>query len=136
MDFYSRIDQGSLPILTDKRLLDYVASFKHETYVTVSIKKTVSKRSVQQNRLWHLYVQILASELGYEHDEMHEICKFKFLRKVRVDENTGNELEYIGSTAKLNKTEFSELVEKLIRWAAMEFNIVLPLPDSQLNINI
>lgn len=136
MDFYGRIQNSTLPILTDQRLLDFVASFKHETYVTVSIKKTVSKRSVKQNRLWHLYINILSNELGYEHDEMHEICKFKFLKKTRIDEKTGAELEYIGSTAKLNKSEFSDLCERLIRWAAMEFNIVLPLPDTQLNINI
>lgn len=136
MEFYSRIENGSLPILTDKRLLDFVGSFKEETYVTVSIKKTVSKRSVKQNRLWHLYINILSQELGYEHDEMHEICKFKFLKTEKVDENTGNVFEFIGSTAKLNKSEFSDLCERLIRWSALEFSIRLPLPDEQLNINI
>lgn len=135
MNFYAKVENKKLVIPNQQAMTEYIASLDGK-FVTVEIKKTVSKRSVKQNRLWHLYVNILSQELGYEHDEMHEICKFKFLKKVRIDENTGDELEYIGSTAKLNKTEFSELTENLIRWAAMQFNIVLPLPNEQLEIPI
>ena len=74
---------------------------------------------------------ILSTELGYSKDEIHEICKFKFLKREVVDENTGLVLEYLGSTADLNKSEFADMTSDLIRWAAENFNIVLPLPGEQ-----
>lgn len=135
MILYCRVENKKLVIPNQQAMTEYIASLDGK-FVTVEIKKTVSKRSVKQNRLWHLYVNILSQELGYEHDEMHEICKFKFLKTERVDENTGAVFEFIGSTAKLNKSEFSELCEKLIRWSAVEFGITLPIANEQLQISI
>lgn len=99
--------------------------------IEIRIEKLKSKRSLQQNRLWWLYMGILSKELGYTKDEIHEICKFKFLKLEKVDEATGEVFPYLGSTAKLNKSDFSDLVSELIRWASETFNIILPLPGEQ-----
>lgn len=52
----------------------------------------------------------------------------------KVDEKTGGVFEFIGSTANLSKSDFADMVTDLIRWSAETFNIVLPLPDEQLEI--
>ena len=102
--------------------------------VAVTIERKRSKRSDRQNRLWWLYMTILSKDLGYTKDEMHEICKMKFLKLERVDEKTGLVLPYLGSTAALNKSDFGELVDSLLQWSSETFNIVLPLPDEQMEM--
>lgn len=104
--------------------------------IHITIEKLKSTRSIQQNRLWWLYVGIISKELGYDKDEMHEILKFKFLKKEKVDPVSGEVFEYIGSTAKLGKMEFSDMVSDLIRWAAQTFDITLPLPGEQIEAQL
>mgnify|MGYP006316798197 FL=1 len=85
--------------------------------------------------MFWVYVTIIANELGYEKEQMKEIISYKFLKRERVDERTGEIFEYIESTTKLNKTDFADMVNSLIRWAAETLHIVLPLPDQQLTID-
>jgi len=101
--------------------------------VEIIVQKKRNVRSLQQNKLWWLYVTILSQELGYEKDEMHMICKFKFLKRERVVESTGEIIPYLESTTRLSRTEFGEVVDAIIRWAA-EMNIVLPIPNQQLEL--
>lgn len=102
--------------------------------VQIIIKKVKSQRSVQQNRLWWLYMTILSKDLGYTKEEIHELCKYKFLKREKVFEKTGEIFEYIESTTKLNKMDFSDMTSELIRWSAETFNIILPMPGEQLSI--
>jgi len=97
----------------------------------VTICKKSKHRSVSQNRWYWQCVTILANELGYSKDQMHEICKFKFLKHELVDEKTGEVFEYLKSTTELTTTEFSTLIESLIQWSAETFNCVLPYPNEQ-----
>lgn len=101
--------------------------------VEIVVQKKRMVRSIQQNRLWWLYVTIIAESLGYEKDEMHDILKFKFLKRERLIEKTGEIIPYLESTTRLSRSEFSEVVESVIRWAA-EMDIVLPEPNQQLSL--
>lgn len=101
--------------------------------VDIVVQKKRMVRSIQQNRLWWLYVTIIAESLGYEKDEMHDVLKFKFLKRERVIEKTGEIIPYLESTTRLSRSEFSEVVESVIRWAA-EMNIILPEPNQQLEL--
>ena len=69
-------------------------------------------------------MQILSADLGYSKDEMHDICKLKFLKRERFDD--GIKIEYLKSTAQLTKKEFKILVDEVIIWAAKTFSITLP----------
>jgi len=101
--------------------------------VEIIVQKKRMVRSIQQNRLWWLYVSILSDSLGYEKEEMHDILKFKLLKRERVIEKTGEVIEYLESTTRLTRSEFSEVVEQLIRWAAT-MDIILPMPNEQLSL--
>jgi len=136
MDFYGRISESTLPILTDQRLLDFVASFKHETYVTVSIKKTVSKRSNRQNKYWWLCMQLISDYTGFTKDEAHDHCKQVLCMRDKVNQGTGEVMRVVKSTTEYNKTEFATLVNELQRYAAETIGVVLPDPETQININI
>jgi len=106
------------------------------TEFEVVLKKKTRSRSLQQNRWWWLCMSILGEQLGYRREEMHEVCKMKFLKRELVDTKSGEVFEYLKSTTELTTTEFSELIESVIQWSAEQFQIVLPMPGEQLTIEV
>lgn len=131
LQYYTNVnDEGMMQRNTAKQIQEDVKHFRGKR-IEITIQKLKSTRSLQQNRLWWLYMTLLSKDLGYSKDEMHEICKFKFLMREKVHEPTGEIFKYLGSTATLSKSDFADMVTDLIRWAAECFNIVLPLPGEQ-----
>ncbi len=104
--------------------------------IVILIKKKKKTRSLEQNRWMWACTTILSNELGYDKEEMHEIIKYKFLTKEKVNETTGEVLKYVGSTASLTTFEFTQFMEALVRWAAETFSIILPYPGEQTEMNI
>jgi len=100
----------------------------------VIVKSKSRNRSTQQNRYYFACVTIVANELGYSKEEMHSIIGYKFLKREKIDESSGEVFEYILSTSKLTTTEFSNFMEEFIRWSAEHLNIILPSPNEQLTI--
>jgi hypothetical protein len=135
LNYYSDVKNGNLQKNVRELIAKELPHFEGKR-VEITIKKVSSQRSVQQNRLWWLYIKIIADEIGYDKDTLHEIAKFKFLKMEAVVERTGEVMEFIGSSAKLNKTDFGELVFKLQQWAADSFGIVLPDPSAQVDMNL
>lgn len=134
MEFFSIIKEGRLQNNVSQQIKDLLPTFEGKR-VVVKIEKVKSNRSDQQNKLYWVYNDILSKEIGYDKNELHEIIKYKFLTKEKVDENTGEVYNYVGSTAKLNKSEFADFVSELQRWANETFNCYLPSPNEQLTIN-
>lgn len=90
------------------------------------ISKYKTNRTIEQNAYYWKLLQIIADEIGYEKDEMHEIFKYKFLRRVKEDIKTGELFEYIKSTKKLKVPEFTEYIEKIKRYVNINLEIKLP----------
>lgn len=94
--------------------------------VEVIIRKPKTKRSdLQNNFYWGVVIELLSKELGYDQEELHEILKYKFLKK----NSALNGMEYVKSTAKLTTGEFEEYLDKIKRWSAEFLNIVIPNPN-------
>ncbi len=134
LTYYSDVKSGKLQKNVSARIAKDLQTFEGKR-VEVTMQLLKSKRSVQQNRLWWLFIGIIAKEIGYTKEEMHEICKFKFLKREKVDEATGEVFPYLASTTTLNKSDFADMVNDLIRWAAETFSISLPAPEEQADIN-
>ncbi len=94
----------------------------------VDIKPYKKNRSLAQNNLYRMWVEVIAEGLGYTHDEMHAILSNMFGEKETVEFN-GDIVEVIKSTTKLTTKEFTDRLEKVDRWAAGEMGIVLPSPE-------
>ena len=127
--YCERTESGATNI---KAIQEAISSFPVGKRLEVSIKPK-SNRSTRQNSWLWACTTILSKELGYEKDKMHEIIKFKFLKREIVTDQ-GEVLEWIDSTAKLSKEDFAEFMEGLIRWSIQTFNVSLPYPDEQLNV--
>ena len=98
-------------ILTNREEFDRAISKLQGEYY-IELKETGVRSSQQNNYYWNI-VRILAEELGYTENEMHSSIKNHF------------EVE---STKTLSTKEFASFIERLVRWSAIELNIVIPDP--------
>lgn len=129
--FLERTETGFTNI---QKLESVILSFPKGKRLVITVSDK-TRRTDRQNNLLHLYFGIIGKELGYSKDEVKEILKFKFLKREKVLEQTGEVVTYIGETSKLTKEEFSEFIEHIIEWCGTNFGITLPLPGDQAEIN-
>lgn len=83
-------------------------------------------RTKKQNAYLHVLIGILAEHLGYEENEMKDIVKKEFLTIEVASEKTGIILSRVKDTRELSKDEMMDLIDRLKRWSAIEFNCYLP----------
>jgi hypothetical protein len=159
--FFSTVKDGKLQKNTTQNILQELKHLEGKR-VVITIEKQINLRSLEQNKLYWVYNDILCKETGYSKLEMHKIIKSLFLTKKRfmsmingkivtltledgiyVDVNTGEiydihkvqPYDEIGSTTELTKSEFSTFVDDLIYWAKDFLGITLPSPEEQQTIN-
>jgi len=121
-------------VIHDKKdkmqLVNYLKEM--ESPYTVEVKKHRNTRSnVQNNYYWKCIVQVLAEELGYFNDEMHDILRTKFLNEWEMVEINNKKigLNKIVSTTSLNTKEFENYAEQIRIWALSDLGIRLMLPN-------
>jgi len=106
-----------------QRLSEYLKTLEGVPCEAV-VRKRKSKRSNNQLRYYFGVVcKVLGDYFGYDENEMHDALKYKFLRKGAAD------LETVRSTTKMNTVEFEDYLERIRRWAVIEYSVVVPLPN-------
>tara|TARA_Y100001951_G_C11256157_1_gene249532 strand:- start:286 stop:669 length:384 start_codon:yes stop_codon:yes gene_type:complete len=111
-------------------LINYLKELGND-YV-VDVKKQKNNRSMMQNNYyWKCIVQVLAEELGYFNDEMHDTLKVKFASEWQSIEINDKQigLQVINSTARMNTKAFEIYAEHIRIWALSELGIRLMLPN-------
>ena len=123
MKHYGRIKNLKIDFLDEERFVEDLVKLEGKDII-FTLKENQDYRTNKQNKLWWRFMKILSETLGYSKEEMHDICKTKFLRRERYED--GKKLEYLKSTAELTRKEFNELINDVIVWAATTFSINLP----------
>jgi 23S rRNA maturation-related 3'-5' exoribonuclease YhaM len=119
-----KVEKGKLILEDPSRYLLRIASLEGKK-VELSLKKSQSIRSLQQNKFYHgVVVKMIANHCGYIPDEMHEILKHKFLSDNIADEFG---LVRVRSTAALSTDEFIQYTNRIVIWSAETLD--LPIPD-------
>ena len=108
--FPCNIENGKMTLTNREEFDKAISKLQGEYYIEL---KETGVRSAQQNNYYWNIVRILADELGYTENEMHSTIKNHF------------EVE---STKTLSTKEFASFIERLVRWSAIELNIVIPDP--------
>ena len=108
--FPCNIENGKMTLTNREEFDKAISKLQGEYYI--ELKETGVRSSQQNNYYWNI-VRILAEELGYTENEMHSTIKNHF------------EIE---STKTLSTKEFASFIERLVRWSAIELNIVIPDP--------
>jgi len=98
--------------------------------VEVIVRPPSRKRSNDQNAwLWGVAYPLLAETFGYERHE-HALLHYGLLGEcfgTVYDQRFGRALVRVGSSQMTTK-EFSDYMEWLVRWAAVEHDCRIPLP--------
>jgi hypothetical protein len=128
--FMGRFSDKDGPVLFDKeksRQERYLEKFKDGDliYKTVGKVRERKQRSLEQNAYYQgVVLKILSEYTGYDHDEMHDALRYKFLAYENVDG-----LMTILSTTQLNTKEFEVFLSRIRRWAAMDMGVFIPKPN-------
>ena len=113
--FYATVVDGKIKFDTPNLWDSYYKRLSGQS-IEISVKPLGKKRNVKQNRYyWKVIVKRVSDYLGYSDREVHEILKNRF---------------DVDSTKNLNVYEFSEYIEDICRWAAVEWQLHLPNPSS------
>jgi hypothetical protein len=81
-------------------------------------------RSQKQNAyMWGVVYKTIGAELGYLPEEIHQLMQKQFLSY----ENLGE--KFVKSTTRLNTKQMEEYLENVRRFASMELNILVMLPN-------
>lgn len=125
--FYGKVKNGKLKLDNPQGYLVTLSRLEGQD-IELTIKKQRQVRSLQQNAYyWSVVVAILADYFGYEPDELHDELKLKFNPKhSKIDYDK----TYGGTTTKMSTQEFSDYIDRVIRWASLEYNIVIPTAES------
>lgn len=112
------------PVMTSWQKADFHDWCKKNPTAKFYLTPIESTRTMPQNRLYWLYLGVIARETGDEADNLHEFFKQEFLIP-EVLTVMGREVKKYPSTTKLKKQEFSDYMEKIC--ALTE----IPIPDTE-----
>ena len=105
-------ENKTLKILNRNKMNEFLETLEGEVDITIS--EVSSRTHFQNNYYWKIACKMFGEELGYTKEEMHEVLKHKF---------------NIESTSKLDMDEFRDYLDRILRWAAVDFSITLPEPE-------
>lgn len=108
---------------------------------TLEIKSNNHRTSPQNKYYWSGVIPLIKEgliDIGYReisnNEQAHDLMKFMFLKKQIVNEKTGEVIETIGSTAKLNTIEFNDYIDRIAQFAAEFLSIEIMPPNTQVPI--
>lgn len=118
-----------------KAVEQYIETHKDGFYL-IEVKLVRSHRSNLQNSwLWGcIYPMLLQglNDAGWEFtdvEQVHEYFKTMLTNVKVINHNTGEIVEFSGSTTDMSTVEFSTYCDKLREYAAEYLNIDIPDPD-------
>lgn len=116
--------------LDSRNLFD--AALKHADWqrrVVVTIAPEEKKRSLRANAYYRgVVLRMIADELGYEPDDLHECLLLKFSSKTVADPETGEEVRITQRSRTKTVDEFSAFLERVMLWAAEKLGMTFPEP--------
>lgn len=100
----------------------------------VTVERYREKRSVRQNKLLMLWMNVISRSRLETHGEYIPPGALKeTFKKILLGESVGvfqGEIyHYVKETSSLNTKEFAEFLNQIEIYAATELNIILPRPD-------
>jgi hypothetical protein len=108
--------------------------------IEISIEKKKKRRGLAQNAYyWGVIVPMVQSGLrdaGYKvsKESTHEFLKATFNKQELVNEQTGEILQTVGSTAQMTTVQMMEYFMEISQWAIEFLNINIPEPGEQIKL--
>jgi len=106
----------------DKKLWEWSLDGYDNKDVLIEIKLFRKNRSSAQNRLYWLYLNLIASETGHIPEDLNKLFKSEFL-PVEYKELYGKKIALLTSSKDLDTKEFTEYLNKI------EDRTEIPIPS-------
>ena len=107
--------------------IEYIQKLPDKPF-TCTIERERTRRSIDQNSLYWLWLSCISHETGGDKDAIHDYFKDEFLPKETVKSLPGIVYDRPVSTSKLDTVQFTQYLEKVQVFASSELGIVLPSP--------
>jgi|TARA_R100000084_G_scaffold70667_1_gene31317 hypothetical protein len=124
MKAFGTIKNGKLILNNERRFNDNLNIFEGEE-IEIRIKVRTNNRTTEQNSLYWKWINIMSEETGFTKEEMHELVKYKFLKRTSINNNGVEEVK-LKSTTSLTVKEFTKLMDDVLYWSNNTLNINLP----------
>ena len=124
MKAFGTIKNGTLILNNERRFNDNLNIFEGEE-IEIRIKVRTNNRTTEQNSLYWKWINIMSEETGFTKEEMHELVKYKFLKRTSINNNGVEEVK-LKSTTSLTVKEFTKLMDDVLYWSNNTLNINLP----------
>ena len=124
MKAFGTIKNGKLILNNERRFNDNLNIFEGEE-IEIRIKVRTNNRTIEQNSLYWKWINIMSEETGFTKEEMHELIKYKFLKRTSINNNGVEEVK-LKSTTSLTVKEFTKLMDDVLYWSNNTLNINLP----------
>lgn len=96
----------------------------------VDVKRTKTKRSNNQNALYHMWLRCMATETGNSVDTIEKVLKKKFLG-FDTKECMGEVVGELKGTHDLSTEQMTEFLNNIQSFAA-DYGILLPQPEDKI----
>lgn len=134
LTYKGKVENDRLVLPGAKMRTEIVQTFAGKE-IEVTIQRKKKHRSDQQNRFyWAVVVPMVQAgikDLGdiVTTEQAHEFLKMRYLKKQRIDEQTGEVIyEYAKSTSALTTVEFMEYISHCQQFAAEYLGVTIPDP--------
>ena len=124
MKAFGTVKNGKLILNNERRFNDNLNIFEGEE-IEIRIKVRTNNRTTEQNSLYWKWINIMSEETGFTKEEMHELVKYKFLKRTSINNNGVEEVK-LKSTTSLTVKEFTKLMDDVLYWSNNTLNINLP----------
>ena len=96
--------------------------------IEVKEKKKSDKRTLDQNALFHLWVSVIADDLGYTDKEARKSDVTRTIHGQKEDVNrlTGEVIQVDYRTSEMTVSELASFMDKMKAWASTDLGIYLP----------
>jgi hypothetical protein len=116
----------------DKRKVkDYIDQLPDGKQYIIEIKIKRERRTIDQNRLYWLWLSCIMDETGEYKDALHEYFKQHFLGCDEYKVFNKQQIAISKSTATLDTKQMTDYLERIQQFASSELGIVLPNPEDR-----
>jgi hypothetical protein len=122
--FSAQVEKDNVKIHEPQMFKDFLLKIGHEERIVVTVQKWYKRYSdKQRNYYFGVPVSILAENLGYTPQEMHDALKVKFLSKQQ------GKLIKILSITSLSTVQMEDYMANIRQFASAELSCYVPEPN-------
>ena len=123
MKFYGTKEKNQIKYQNPSILTEYISNLKDGQEIVLEIKTKRRIRSLSQNALYWLWLDVISQDTGFTSEDLHSTFKSLFL----VD-NT-QKIPLVRSTTDLDTAQFTLYLNKIEDLCFDKLNIKLPQPE-------